>query len=79
MPLQMKTDDVSLPLLKVGSSGESVRLLQKILLRLGFDLAFTATYDETTAAAVVAFQANNNIGQTGQVGDQTWRALTDQL
>ncbi|MBA3922037.1 MAG: peptidoglycan-binding protein [Nostocaceae cyanobacterium] len=79
MQVQTKTNDISLPLLKIGSSGESVRLLQKILLKLGYDLAFNATYDNVTVAAVVRFQADNNIGQTGQVGDQTWHALTDQL
>ncbi len=79
MQASAKTNDIPLPLLKIGSSGESVRLLQKILQKLGYDLAFNASYDQITVNAVVSFQADNNIGQTGQVGNQTWRALTDKL
>jgi peptidoglycan hydrolase-like protein with peptidoglycan-binding domain len=79
MQVSTKTNDIPLPLLKIGSSGESVRLLQKILQKLGYDLAFNASYDQITVNAVVRFQADNNIGQTGQVGNQTWRALTDKL
>lgn len=68
------------PLLKVGSEGEVVRLMQQ---RLGehFNIAVSGGYDgyfgSGTLAAVKAFQEAKGLTVDGEVGPQTWRALLE--
>jgi hypothetical protein len=69
-----------MPVLRVGSSGPMVTELQKILTRNApgrwetAPQAETGEFDQSTSAAVLAFQRWNGITIDGQVGDQTWTA-----
>ena len=69
-----------LPLIsEQGYQGESVRLVQKLLLNFGYSLTYNAIYDSETINALQSFQTNNNLASTGQVDVDTWHALTDQI
>ena len=64
-----------------GSTSYLVELLQRALVRAGFnpgpvDGGFLA--GSTTAAAVKAFQAANGLVANGIVGPETWDALPDE-
>lgn len=58
-------------LLKRGSKGEDVALLQQMLGNLEID----GIFGKKTEAAVKAFQAANDLKVDGIVGEQTWAAL----
>jgi Putative peptidoglycan binding domain len=70
-----------MPLLRLGSRGDSVAGLQGVLTREApgrwetKPTAVTGTFDASTSAAVQAFQRWNGLGADGLVGDQTWAAL----
>ena len=70
--------DAQMPLLRLGSEGDSVAGLQQILTQQApgrWDVApqaVTGVFDATTSAAVQAFQRWNSITADGLVGDQTW-------
>ena len=62
--------------LEFGSEGEAVRKLQNRLDALGYKPGYTdGKYGATTEAAVMAFQANNNLTVDGKAGPATQRAL----
>jgi peptidoglycan hydrolase-like protein with peptidoglycan-binding domain len=68
------------PLLRVGSSGPAVGWLQESLAALGFlDGPASGIFDETTDAAVRAFQAQRGLGVDGTVGPRTKLALYAEL
>lgn len=57
-------------ILKQGSTGAQVLLLQSMLLKMGFDpKGQDGIYGPNTVAAVKAFQAKYNLPQTGEVGN----------
>lgn len=63
-------------LLKIGSTGPAVQLLQLALNRAGFGtLATDGIYGEATRYAVLRFQAANGLESDGIVGSITHRAL----
>jgi len=72
--------DVQMPLLRLGSEGDAVAGLQRVLTEQApgrWDVspqAVTGVFDATTSAAVQAFQRWNGITADGLVGDQTWAA-----
>ena len=53
--------------LGLGSSGDAVQKLQKRLNKLGYECSTDGEYDESTAEAMKAFQANVGVSQTGVV------------
>ena len=57
-------------ILKLGSKGESVKQLQRIL-----GLTADGDFGPKTDAAVKQFQKNNNLKEDGIVGDKTWQVL----
>lgn len=59
------------PLLKIGSTGEAVLELQKLLPGIDQD----GDFGDETDAAVRAFQAAHHLDVDGEVGPDTWRAL----
>jgi peptidoglycan hydrolase-like protein with peptidoglycan-binding domain len=63
--------------LRTGDTGSSVSELQSILGRLGYAVPQTGLFEESTSAAVVAFQTQVGIKEDGAVGYQTWSALDD--
>jgi len=72
--------DAQMPLLRLGSEGDPVAGLQRILTQRASGRwevspqAVTGVFDATTSAAVQAFQRWNGITADGLVGDQTWSA-----
>jgi len=64
------------PTLNWGSTGTSVRVLQRKLLAWGYyDGRVDGTYGSDTYRAVVEFQRKNRIRVDGVVGPETWGAL----
>ena len=62
--------------LEYGSTGEAVRKLQNRLDALGYKPGYTdGKFGATTEAAVMAFQANNNLTVDGKAGPATQRVL----
>ena len=62
--------------LEFGSTGEAVRKLQNRLEALGYKPGYTdGKFGAATEAAVMAFQANNNLTVDGKAGPATQRAL----
>jgi hypothetical protein len=64
------------PLLKVGSTGEPVRRLQRALVAaLGTRLTVDGVVDKRTAKAVTKLQKREGLERTGNVDDPTWERL----
>jgi peptidoglycan hydrolase-like protein with peptidoglycan-binding domain len=60
-----------------GMTGEDVKKAQYLLKDKGYYKGeITGNYDDSTKKAVIAFQMDNNITQTGNVGKMTRAALT---
>jgi peptidoglycan hydrolase-like protein with peptidoglycan-binding domain len=72
--------DAPMPLLRLGSQGDPVAGLQRVLTEQApgrwvvSPQAVTGVFDATTSAAVQAFQRWSGITSDGLVGDQTWAA-----
>lgn len=77
------TYNVALPLLKKGSTGETVETLQILLKGRGYDLGtygpkkdgIDGDFGGATENAVECFQEDNGLTVDGDVGGQTWAAL----
>lgn len=63
------------PILGLGSSGEDVRQLQRLLNRQGYTSPEDGTFGSQTEAAVTGFQAQHDLDADGVVGRETWLAL----
>ncbi|MBD2204719.1 peptidoglycan-binding protein [Calothrix sp. FACHB-1219] len=66
----------TLPILRFGSSGISVRVLQKLLIANGYGMRIDGIFGPLTEAAVKAFQNRRSLLVDGIVGQRTWRELT---
>ncbi|MFN8671323.1 MAG: peptidoglycan-binding domain-containing protein [Candidatus Sericytochromatia bacterium] len=64
--------------LKKGMSGESVQILQEKLKKAGYEIDVNGTFDEKTEKALKAFQKDNHIKPTGQLGRFTLDALEEE-
>jgi murein L,D-transpeptidase YcbB/YkuD len=64
------------PTIRFGSSGITVRVLQRLLIANGYGLRVDGAFGPLTEAAVKAFQHRRNILVDGIVGQITWRELT---
>lgn len=66
--------------LKVGVSGDDVKLLQESLNKVGnFGLSVTGTFDSSTESVVKAFQKNNGLSADGIVGQMTSKKISSLL
>lgn len=65
----------SRPTLRTGSKGDSVRLLQTLLNRAGYELAIDGIFGTMTRCSVKGFQSERGLKVDGIVGRQTWAAL----
>ena len=65
------------PLLRNGSQGNFVYLLQFILNQYGYNLSVDGIFGTRTLNAVRAFQQANGLTVDGIVGNNTWNALTN--
>lgn len=64
------------PVLRMGSSGASVRELQTLLRNAGFDPGpIDGIFGSRTQSAVIAFQRSRGLTPDGVVGTATWTAL----
>ena len=63
------------PILKQGSEGHDVFVLQQNLKKLGYPVETDGVFGMTTYNAVVAFQRNEDLSPTGIVDRATWHAL----
>lgn len=63
------------PLIRQGSNGNFVRILQYLLNEYGYDLSVDGIFGGNTFLAVENFQRNNNLTADGIVGPNTWNAL----
>lgn len=75
---QTVTYTLQLPLLKKGSTGDSVKALQILLKGYGYDLGkwgADGDFGSATENAVECFQEDNGLTADGEVGGQTWAKL----
>lgn len=63
------------PTLKIGATGEEVKILQEKLTKRGFNLLADGQFGPRTESAVKAFQGSVNLPVTGIVDTGTWSAL----
>lgn len=71
-----KYNNQTLPILRFGSSGISVRILQRLLIANGYGMRVDGRFGPLTEAAVKAFQNRRSLLVDGIVGQITWRELT---
>lgn len=62
-------------LLKIGSSGSSVRTLQQALANKGYSLSVDGVFGPITQSAVKSFQSSQGVSVDGIVGPVTWGRL----
>jgi len=67
---EKEVEEVKKHVLKRGSTGEHVRLLQELL-----SIVVDGSFGPKTEAAVKEFQKNNNLAVDGSVGPATWAEL----
>ena len=60
---------------KAGDKGDLVVQIQDCLIQLGFLDSITGEYDDTTVAAVKAFQSANGLTPDGKCGTMTLQVL----
>jgi hypothetical protein len=64
------------PAVQIGANGFVVKHLQETLDALGYRVGMIdGKFGPSVRAAVLAFQADNNLTMDGTVGDETWSAL----
>ena len=66
----------SLPTLRFGNSGTSVRILQRLLVSNGYAIRVDGAFGPLTETAVKAFQNRRSVGVDGVVGPVTWQQLS---
>lgn len=67
---------VSVPLLKLGSTGSAVKKLQILLNGLGYSVGTVdGEFGAKTKAAVIKYQKANGLDDDGEVGKDTWTKL----
>ena len=71
-----KTVKVELNVLRIGSKGEQVKTVQRLLNAMGYDCGEAdGDFGAKTASAVKAFQQREGLTVDGVVGAKTWAAL----
>ncbi|PCI20472.1 hypothetical protein COB64_02010 [Candidatus Wolfebacteria bacterium] len=75
--IEQPIDVSSFKTMRLGSTGEEIQSIQTILNRQdpSPNLELSGEYDESTRAAVIAFQKNNNLVADGIAGKNTFAAL----
>jgi murein L,D-transpeptidase YcbB/YkuD len=66
----------TMPIIGFGSSGTSVRVLQKLLISNGYGVPVDGVFGPVTEVAVKAFQNRRRLSADGLVGQKTWSELT---
>jgi murein L,D-transpeptidase YcbB/YkuD len=65
-----------MPIISFGSSGISVKVLQKLLISNGYGIPIDGVFGPITETAVKAFQNRRSLSTDGVVGQKTWWELT---
>jgi len=65
-----------LPTLRFGDRGNSVRILQRLLIAKRYPISIDGDFGVLTETAVKAFQSRRGLTADGIVGPRTWRALS---
>ncbi|MGL4630585.1 MAG: N-acetylmuramidase domain-containing protein [Leadbetterella sp.] len=65
--------------IKLKSKGSDVFLLEQLLAELGYNVIVTDYFGKDTHAAVVDFQANNDLVSDGICGPKTWSMLINKV
>lgn len=71
---------VALPCLGKGAKGENVKPLQRLLHSMGYELGdnpIDGSFGPKTRCALLAYQKNKGLSQTGQTDTPTWQALLE--
>lgn len=71
-----RTQNQPMPVISFGSSGISVRALQKLLIANGYGIPIDGVFGPVTETAVKAFQNRRRLSTDGVVGHKTWWELT---
>jgi peptidoglycan hydrolase-like protein with peptidoglycan-binding domain len=64
-----------MPLVKKGSTGSVVRVLQTVLIKRGYRLSVDGVFGSKTRSAVIRFQMTHFLVPDGVVGPKTWKKL----
>ena len=64
-------------LLRRGDRGEDVKVLQRALRHIGYDLEIDGVFGRITLECVKSFQGSNSLVRDGIVGPLTWRKLQE--
>lgn len=75
VPYITRNDLKNYPLLRSGSRGNFVMLLQFLLYNYGYDIDIDGIFGPATQRAVILFQQENGLDPDGLVGNNTWRTL----
>ncbi len=77
LPMMLQPSSVNrLPTLRFGDRGNSVRILQRLLVAKGYPIGIDGDFGVLTETAVKAFQSRRGLAADGIVGQRTWRALS---
>lgn len=69
-------DRLTMPTVRFGNTGTSVRIVQRLLVSKGYGLKIDGIFGPLTETAIKAFQNQSNLLVDGVVGQQTWLALS---
>ena len=72
----VKKAPLNLPVLRPGSAGSTVRVLQQLLNFKGFSLEVDGEFNSTTQEAEKEFQQMNGLSMDGIVDGKTWYHLS---
>ncbi|AFY56066.1 putative peptidoglycan-binding domain-containing protein [Rivularia sp. PCC 7116] len=77
LPMILEATAVNrLPTLRFGDRGNSVRILQRLLVAKRYPISVDGDFGVLTETAVKAFQSRRGLRVDGIVGPRTWRALS---
>lgn len=77
LPMILEATAVNrLPTLRFGDRGNSVRILQRLLVTKRYPISIDGDFGVLTETAVKAFQSRRGLRADGIVGPRTWRALS---
>ncbi len=72
-----KFNNQPLPILRFGSTGAAVRVLQRLLIANGYVMRVDGVFGPLTETAIKVFQNRRKLRSDGIVGQKTWRELTN--
>lgn len=74
-PFLDAVNDARTQVLRVGSTGGATKMVQMVLVALGWNIATDGVFGPQTESAVREFQSNRGLQVDGIVGPATWEAL----